>query len=158
MLNGYLAQGGRCRTTGIREHDIEPAFLPLDLGEEPIEIAEVQRVPLYAGNISSDLLHRRGQLPITASRHEDVGAFVDELLRRRQADAAIAAGDESDFSFKLGHVFLAHECIPTERRPMLPRSGCRFDGEGDALAAADAQRDDPTSEPIAAHRVNEAGR
>jgi hypothetical protein len=37
---------------------------------------------------------------------EDVGAFVDELLRGRKADAAIAAGNERDFSVKLAHLFL----------------------------------------------------
>jgi hypothetical protein len=35
---------------------ISLAFLPLDLREEAIQIAEVRHVSLYAGHISSDLL------------------------------------------------------------------------------------------------------
>jgi hypothetical protein len=36
-------------------------------------------------------------------RDEHVCAFVDKLLRRRKADAAVATGDERDFSFKPVH-------------------------------------------------------
>src|SRR5439155_13403204 len=96
------------RPTGIREHDVEPALLPLDLCEEAIEIAQVRHVASYAGHISSDVLDRCRQLRITAPRDEDVGAFVHELLRRRQANAAVATSDERDFPFKLPHGFLLH--------------------------------------------------
>src|SRR6266849_8722605 len=106
MLLSYLAEGGIFRDPGIREHDIELALLPLDLCEEAIKIAKVRHVSLYAGYISSDFLYRRGQLRITACRYEDVRAFVHKPLRRRQANAAIAAGNERNFSFKLAHVFL----------------------------------------------------
>lgn len=47
-----------------RSH-IEFAFLPLDLCEEAIKIAQVRHVFLCAGYISSDPLHCRGQLRIT---------------------------------------------------------------------------------------------
>src|SRR5262249_34928728 len=57
------------------------------------------------GDVAPDLLDRRGQLGLTASRDEDVGAFVHEPLRRRQADAAAAARHESGFPFELGHVY-----------------------------------------------------
>src|SRR5205807_3956354 len=109
VLLGDRAEGGILRNTGIREHDIELALLPLDLCEEAIEIAKVRHVSLYAGDISPDLLDRRSQLRITAPRDEDVRAFVHELLRRRKADAAIATSNEGDFSFKLSHVFLRSE-------------------------------------------------
>jgi len=36
-------------------------------------------------------------------------------------------------------------------------SADHFDGEGDALASADTQGDDPASKSIPAHRMNEAG-
>src|SRR5882724_10750012 len=38
MLLSDLAQGGKLRSTGIGEHNIELALLPLDLGKEAIEI------------------------------------------------------------------------------------------------------------------------
>ena len=47
-----------------------------------------------------------GQFRAAASGDEDVGAFVDKLLRGRKADAAIAARNERDFSVKLAHLFL----------------------------------------------------
>ena len=40
------------------------------------------------------------------STYEDVRAFVHKLLRRRQADTAIATSNEGNFSFELPHVFL----------------------------------------------------
>src|SRR5262245_43742512 len=102
----YLAQRGKLRNTGIREHDIELALLPLDLSEETIKIAQVRHVSLDAGHISSDLLDRRSQLRTTAPRDEDVRAFVHNLLRGRQANATTAARNDCDFSLKLTHVFL----------------------------------------------------
>src|SRR5262245_28942580 len=106
VLLSYLAEWGKLRDAGIREHDIELALLPLDLGEEAIEVAEVTHVSLDAGHIASDLLDRRRRLGLTAPGDEDVGAFLHELLRRGQANAAIATRNECDFSFKLAHVVL----------------------------------------------------
>src|SRR5882672_7850289 len=107
VLLGYLAEGGKLRPTGIREDNVEPALLPLDLREEAIEIYKARHVSLYAGHIYSDLLDRRSQLPFTAARDEDVRAFVHTLLRRRQANAAIATSNEGNFAFKFVHVFLS---------------------------------------------------
>src|SRR5437016_2620367 len=104
MLLSDLAQRSELRPSGIGEHNIELALLPLDLREEPIKIAKVRRVPLYGGYIFSDLLYRRSQLLLTAPRYEDVRALVHKLLRRRKANAAIATGNECNFSFKLTHV------------------------------------------------------
>src|SRR5262249_3208062 len=106
VLLSYLAQRGKLRNTGIREHDLELALLPLDLSEETIKIAEVRHVSLDAGHIASDLLDRRRRLGLTAPGDEDVGAFLHELLRRRETDAAVATRDECDLAFELAHVFL----------------------------------------------------
>jgi hypothetical protein len=76
------------------------------LCEEAIKIAEVRHVSLYSGDIFPDFLYRRRQLCIAAPAYVDVRAFVHKLLRRRKADAAIAARNERDFSVKLAHVFL----------------------------------------------------
>src|SRR5215468_1111580 len=105
-LLGDRAQGRKLRDTGISEDDVEPALLALNLGEQAIEIVKVRHVSLDAGHISPDLLHRRGQLGLTAPRDEDVGAFAHKPLRRGKANAAIATRNERDFSFKLAHVVL----------------------------------------------------
>ncbi len=59
-----------------------------------------------ADDISSDFLDSCGQFRAAAPDDEDVGVFVDKLLRGRKADAAIAACDERDFSVKLAHLIL----------------------------------------------------
>ena len=81
-------------------------FSRLICAKEAIEVAEVRHVSLDAGHVASDLLDRRRRLRLTAPGDEDVGAFLHELLRRRETDAAVATRDECDFSFKLAHVFL----------------------------------------------------
>lgn len=100
MLLGDLAERGILCNTGIREHDIELAFLPLDLREEAIQIAKIRHVSLYPGDISPDFLYRRRQLCIAAPAYVDVRAFVHKLLRCRKTDAAIAARDQSRFARK----------------------------------------------------------
>src|SRR5260370_41613798 len=100
VLLGDLPERCIRRHTRIREHNIELPLLPLDLCEEAIKIAQVRHVSLYTGHISSDLLDCRSQLRIAAPRYEDVRAFVHKPLGRRKANAAIAAGNECNFSFK----------------------------------------------------------
>ena len=100
------AQGGIADDAGIRKHNIERALLLLDLSKEAFDVSDVRHVSLHAGDISSDFLDGGGQFRAAAPGDEDVGAFVDELLRDRKADAAIAARNERDFSVKLAHLFL----------------------------------------------------
>src|SRR5262249_41707906 len=106
MLLSNLAQGGELRAPGIREHNIERALLLFDLREEPIKIAKVRHVSLDAGDIFSELPYRRSQLRFTPAGDEPIRAFVHKLLRRCQADAARATGDQGNFSFKPLHAFL----------------------------------------------------
>jgi hypothetical protein len=121
MLLRDLAQGGELRPAGIGEHTIELAFLPLDLGKEAIQIVKVRHVSLHAGYISFNLLYRRRQLRRTASRDKNVRAFIYELLRRGKAKAAIATGNERDFSFKFVHVFLSSLSKPQMVSTTLPK-------------------------------------
>src|SRR5258705_4501967 len=64
---------------------------------------KIRHVSFYAGHIPSNLLYRRSQLRFPASCDQHVRAFVDKLLRRREADAAVAASNECNLSFKLTH-------------------------------------------------------
>src|SRR5207245_6331672 len=110
VLLGDLAQRGILRDTGIREHDVKPALLPLDLREETIEIGKVRHVSLDPGDVSIDLLHRRRQLLSAPPGYVDVGALVHELLCRRKADATGAARDQRDLSIELRHDALRLPC------------------------------------------------
>src|SRR5882757_47181 len=121
ILRSYLAQGGDRRDAGIRKHNIEPALLPLDMCEQAIKVAKVRHVSLYAGYISSDLLYRRGQFGITTPRDEDMRAFAHKPLRRRKANAAIATGNECDFSLKPVHVFDSSDKNCQIARTTLPK-------------------------------------
>ena len=76
------------------------------MSEEAIEVGAVRHVSLHAGDIFPDLLNGCGQFSVAAAGDEDVCAFADKLPGGREADAAIAARNERDFSFKLAHVFL----------------------------------------------------
>src|SRR5258705_4158933 len=99
------AQGGIADNAGIRKHNIELALLLLDLSKEAFDVGDVRHVSLHTGDISSDFLDGGGQFRAAAPSDEDVGAFVDKLLRGREADAAIDARHERDFSVKLAHRF-----------------------------------------------------
>ena len=90
----------------MRAHTIEPALLSLDVCEEALQIAQVRHVAVDAGDMAADCLDRR-QLRLPAPRDEDVRASVHNLLRRRQANAALATGNEGHVSFPRVHVFLS---------------------------------------------------
>jgi len=51
VLLGNAVSGANFALAGIWRNDIELALLALDLGEQPIEIAEVRHVSSYAGDI-----------------------------------------------------------------------------------------------------------
>jgi hypothetical protein len=68
-----------------------------------MSVSKLRHVALDAGYIFSDRFDRRRQLRFAASGYEDVSPFTHELLRRRQTDAAIAAGHQRDFFLKLTH-------------------------------------------------------
>src|SRR5262249_44714383 len=97
----YLAKAGILRHAGIGEHDVEPAFLVLDLREQAIEVVEVRHVSLKTGCISADLVDRRRQLRLAAPRYEHGGAFLHELPCSRETDAAVPSGYQGDLSRKL---------------------------------------------------------
>src|SRR5499427_6383811 len=103
-LLGDRTQGRQPRDTCIGEDDVEPALLALDLGEQAIEIVKVRHISSDGGDVAPDLLDRRRQLELTPACDKDVGAFVDELLGRRQTNATITTGNECNFSFELAHV------------------------------------------------------
>src|SRR5262249_15254723 len=69
--------------------------LPCDLCEQPIKIAEVRHVSLDAGDIYSDLPHRRGQLLCTPARDEHIRAFVHRWCYPSNAKPAHNSGSNA---------------------------------------------------------------
>jgi hypothetical protein len=92
---------------------------------QAIEIVEFRNVAPDRGDVVTDLLDRRRQLGVTPPSDEHARALADELLRRRQANPAIATGHESDLALELPHVsislvvLVSHhvESRTTARRP-----------------------------------------
>src|SRR5260370_16664134 len=89
---------------GIGKQNIELAFFPFDLCEKAIQIAKVGHVSGHRGYIFANFFYRCSQLRFTASVYEDVRAFIHKSLRRRQANAAIAASNQCDFFFEFTHI------------------------------------------------------
>src|SRR5207237_7639605 len=114
------AQQGGPRNPGVRADISDLALIPVDVGEEAIQIAKVRHGSLYGRRISSDLLYRRSQLRITASRDEDVRTFVHKLLGRRKTDPAIAASNECNLSFKLTHTCVSLVVLASRSVPLSP--------------------------------------
>ena len=85
---------------------VELALLLLNLSKEAFDVGDVRHVSLHSGDISSDFLDGCGQFRVAAPCDKDVCAFADKLPGGREPNAAIAARNERDFSFKLAHVFL----------------------------------------------------
>src|SRR5262249_31443292 len=130
--------------------------------------------PRTAVMLRADLLDRRRQLGLTPARDEHVGAFVHELLRRREANAAIAASSECNFSFELAHVFLLSchlfaiasasdpNCIynsraqsPEHLSDMVRKPSCEKRGSQAALSWEGCSRHILSFESALSHRVDE---
>src|SRR5262249_2333073 len=122
MLLGDLSERGQRHDAGVGKQDVKAALLPLDAGEQPVEVREVRDVALHAGDVLADLPDRFVKLRLSAAGDEDVGAFRDEPVGGGQADAAVASGDDGDFPFH----------VPTHGTPPLPvRAAGRTSAEGD---------------------------
>src|SRR5258706_3862023 len=78
-----LAEGRIPRDTRIREQDVEPPLLTLDLAEEAVEVGMGRNVAPDTGDVVPDLLDGRRQLRLPAAADDPVRAFADKLLRRR---------------------------------------------------------------------------
>ncbi len=115
---GDLAEPPVLRDASVRKEHVQPPLLRLDLREQAIKVGALRHVALDAGHALSDLFYRRLQLLPATPRDENVGAFVDEPLRRRQTDAARTAGNECDLSFQLTHIFLLARQCTLLRKPV----------------------------------------
>ena len=99
-------KGSVVEDAGVSEDDIEFPFFLFDLFIETVQILEVGHIHLNGSDVGSDLFDCGIKFGLRASSDVDVGAFADEVFRRGQADAAVAAGDECDFSVELTHDLL----------------------------------------------------
>jgi hypothetical protein len=95
----------------VRDHAADRVQPGLPHGFHKVK---VRHVSLDASNIDANGPDYRRQPRITAPCYEDVRALMHTLLRRRQANAAIAASNESHFSFQLPHMFSFDAALSTD--------------------------------------------
>ena len=91
---------------GVGKENVDAAFLLLDRLVETIEIGQIGDIAAHRGHILADLLYGGVEFSLAPAGNEYVGAFVGESLGCGQADAAVASGNDSYFSFVLGHTVL----------------------------------------------------
>src|SRR3984885_15144779 len=79
-------------------------LLCLHCCEQPVEVVQVGYISLNSRNPGAENRYRLIQLVLTPPRDEDVCALGYKPLRRRQADAAIAASDHCNLSCEPSHI------------------------------------------------------
>jgi hypothetical protein len=103
MRLGDLAERQELTEPRIREKDVEAALLVPHDGVEPVKVVKVRHVALNASDVAADGCDSRIELDLPAPGDEDVGALGGETLRTGEADPAVGAGDDGDFSFEPAH-------------------------------------------------------
>src|SRR5262249_43062302 len=115
VLLGDRPEWTQRRDAGVGEQYVQVALLLLHRGEQLVEVREVRDVAPHAGDVPADLPDRLIEFRLAASGDEDVGALGDEPAGGGQADAAVAPGDDRDFTFQ----FLRHGTPPLPVRPFV---------------------------------------
>src|ERR1700688_766672 len=90
-------QWGGFADGGIGDQDIDLP-LPLHRLVESIEVLQFGSVSLNACDAAPDCLHGLVELLPEAAGYEDIGAFIDEPLRRRNAYSRGASGNHGQLS------------------------------------------------------------
>src|SRR6185312_9919522 len=104
VLGGDLAERKQASRPGIGEDDIEGAALGLHRRVKPVEVGRIGDRALHRAGIRPEVGHGVVEYVLPAAEDEDEGAFLDEALCRRAADAGRAAGDHGGLSIQSGHV------------------------------------------------------
>ncbi len=104
MLLGDRAERQHIAAAGIGEQHVEAAGLFLDLRVHRIQLDQFRGIAADADGAVADGLHRGIEFRLPAPADEDLRAFVGQNLRRSEADACGAAGDQRHSVVK----FVAH--------------------------------------------------
>jgi hypothetical protein len=99
-LLGDLAELCGLRPARAGHQDVQAALFVEDRREQPVQVGTVGDITGDGHQPVPDQRFRLVQLAFATAHDEDVRAFVDEPLRRRQADTAAAAGDYGDLAIQ----------------------------------------------------------
>src|SRR6185437_2472016 len=100
MLGRDSAERLRLDEAGIRDEHVDLALLGADLRKESIEIGDLAHIGADRFGIAADDGYDLVEFTLPPARDVREGAFLDEASCGRQANAAIAAGDDRDFAFQ----------------------------------------------------------
>ena len=110
---GGLLDRGELGPAGVDEQHVDSAEAILRAGEQFVEVGEPGHVGTDGQGIAADGRCGLGQRPLVPTADDDLGATPAEFLGGRQADAAVAAGDDSDLVRESAHVLLLFDCPPS---------------------------------------------
>lgn len=85
----------------VGEDDVYASFFFTDLSVDPVKVRQVGNVSLNCGDIRTNGSHGSFKFGLTTTDDVDVGALLDELLGRGEANTRTPASDECNLPFKL---------------------------------------------------------
>ena len=99
------------RDTGIVEHDVEIAELGDRVVDQSLHLIALRNVGVAVTGIGAKLPGERLAADVIDIGDDNLGAFLDEQLGCRLADAARAAGDDRDLALEFArHVPPLPDC------------------------------------------------
>ena len=111
LLLGGVEDAGARLDTGVVHHDVDPPEPPERAVDQLLQVGDLAHVGLDAeravaerDDLALEILG--GLVRVRDVVDDDVGALGRERERDRLADAAVAAGDDRDFSFETHAVWL----------------------------------------------------
>src|SRR6202035_5786885 len=102
MLLREACQGSEFARAGIGDQDIDLSLCLHGL-VEAIEVLQFGDVSPNSCHVAADRLDRFVEFLLAATRYEDVGALIDEALRRGETYSRGASGNHGHLSLQLAH-------------------------------------------------------
>src|SRR5271154_5359186 len=87
QLFGDGPEGTKSGGTRVRENHVQPSLQLLNLVKKTIKIFQPRNIALNGAHILADLAFRASEFRFSPPRNKDIGAFADEPLIGRPADA-----------------------------------------------------------------------
>src|SRR5439155_13208487 len=104
---------------GVNEEDVDLAEFLRNRRIEAVEVGKFRDIGLNGKDTVADRLDCLVECFLATSGNRDLGAFFRKALGGGKTDAAVAAGDDGDLTFKTFHTCLHERCSEAEYEPEL---------------------------------------
>src|SRR5580658_3127430 len=94
-------EGTKPGGTRVRENHVQPPLQLLNLGKKTIKIFQSRNIALNGAHILADLALRVSEVRFAPPCNKDIGAFANEPLSGRQADARGSPSYQGDLACQL---------------------------------------------------------